>query len=113
MRRLLYFVVALLFVATGIQAQKIDARLTNLLSDANGVSKTKSAVRGQQQETDTAAVKLVGTTAINMVGADGPRHATPATMYDVDDNCYNTLGQRVSKNAKGLIIYKGRAYFNN
>lgn len=56
--------------------------------------------------------KLVGTTAINTVGADGPRHATPATMYDVDDNCYNTLGQRVSKNAKGLIIYKGKAYLN-
>ena len=56
--------------------------------------------------------KLVGTTAINMVGADGPRHATPATMYDVDDNCYNTLGQRVSKNAKGLIIYKGKVYLN-
>lgn len=56
--------------------------------------------------------KLVGTTAINTVGADGPRHATPATMYEVDDNCYNTLGQRVSKNAKGLIIYKGKAYLN-
>jgi len=26
-------------------------------------------------------------------------------MYNVDDDCYNTLGQRVSKNAKGLIIY--------
>ena len=56
--------------------------------------------------------KLVGTTAINMVGADSPRHATPATMYDVDDNCYNTLGQRVSRNAKGLIIYKGKVYLN-
>ena len=56
--------------------------------------------------------KLVGTTAINTVGADGPRHATPATMYEVDDNCYNTLGQRVSKNAKGLIIYKGKAFLN-
>lgn len=56
--------------------------------------------------------KLVGTTAINTVGADDPRHATPATMYEVDDNCYNTLGQRVSKNAKGLIIYKGKAYLN-
>ena len=56
--------------------------------------------------------KLVGTTAINTVGADGPRHATPATMYEVDDNCYNTLGQRVSKNAKGLIIYKGKVYLN-
>ena len=56
--------------------------------------------------------KLVGTTAINTVGEDGPRHATPATMYEVDDNCYNTLGQRVSKNAKGLIIYKGKVYLN-
>ena len=56
MKRFLFFVVALVF-ATGIQAQKIDARLTNLLSDANGVSKTKRAVRGQQQEIDTTAVK--------------------------------------------------------
>ena len=56
--------------------------------------------------------KLTGTTAINMVGEGSPRHATPATMYDVDDNCYNTLGQRVSKNAKGLIIYKGKVYLN-
>ena len=56
--------------------------------------------------------KLTGTTAINMVGGDSPRHATPATMYDVDDNCYNTLGQRVSRNAKGLIIYKGKVYLN-
>lgn len=55
---------------------------------------------------------LTGTTGITMVGEDAPRHATPATMYDVDGNCYNTLGQRVSKNAKGLIIYKGKAYLN-
>ena len=56
--------------------------------------------------------KLVGITAINTVGSDTPRHATPATMYDVDDNCYNTLGQRVSKNAKGLVVYKGKVYLN-
>jgi subtilisin family serine protease len=56
--------------------------------------------------------KIVGPTAINMVGEDDPRHATPATMYDVDDNCYNTLGQRVSRNAKGLVIYKGKVYLN-
>lgn len=55
---------------------------------------------------------LTGTTGITMVGEDAPRHATPATMYDVDGNCYNTLGQRVSKNAKGLIIYKGKVYLN-
>ena len=56
--------------------------------------------------------KLVGPTAINMVGEDSPRHATPATMYNVDGNCYNILGQRVSRNAKGLIIYKGKVYLN-
>lgn len=33
-------------------------------------------------------------------------------LYDVDDNCYNTLGQRVSKNTKGVIIYKGSLYVN-
>jgi hypothetical protein len=33
-------------------------------------------------------------------------------MFDVDANCYNTLGQRVSKNTKGLIIYKGKKYVN-
>ena len=50
-------IIALLFAAISLQAQKIDARLTNLLPDANGVSKTKSAMRGQQQVIDTAAVK--------------------------------------------------------
>ena len=57
--------------------------------------------------------KLVGITAINTVAADGRRQATPATMYDVDDNCYNPLGQRVSKNARGIIIYKGKVFVNN
>ena len=57
--------------------------------------------------------KLVGITAINTVGSDTPRHATPATMYDVDDNCYNPLGQRVSKNARGIIIYKGKVFVNS
>ena len=57
--------------------------------------------------------KILGVTAIKTVEADGMRKATPATMYDVDDNCYNTLGQRVSKNAKGIVIYKGKVYMNN
>lgn len=56
--------------------------------------------------------KIKGVTGIQMVSADGERQATPATMYSVDDNCYNTLGQRVSKNAKGLVIYKGKVYLN-
>ena len=55
---------------------------------------------------------LAGSTAISTVAADGYRQATPATMYDIDDHCYNTLGQRVSKNAKGLVIYKGKVYLN-
>ena len=80
MKRFLLFVVALLFVATGIQAQKIDARLTNLLSDANGVSKTKSAVRGQQQEIDTAAVKQDINVSFNSVTA-GSGHFVTVTDY--------------------------------
>ena len=56
--------------------------------------------------------RLTGTTAIETVGEDGRRQATPATMYDVDDNCYNALGQRVSKNTKGFVIYKGKKYLN-
>lgn len=57
--------------------------------------------------------KITGMTAIETVGADGQRQATPATMYGVgDDDCYNLLGQRVSKNAKGIVIYKGKAYLN-
>ena len=56
--------------------------------------------------------RLTGTTAIETVGEDGRRQATPATMYDVDDNCYNALGQRVSKSTKGFVIYKGKKYFN-
>ena len=55
---------------------------------------------------------LTHTTDIQTVGADGLRQATPATMFDVAANCYNTLGQRVSKNTKGLIIYKGKKYVN-
>lgn len=55
---------------------------------------------------------ITHTTDIQTVGADGFRQATPATMIDVDDNCYNVFGQRVSKNTKGLIIYKGKKYIN-
>ena len=55
---------------------------------------------------------LMHTTDIQAVDADGLRQATPATMFDVDADCYNTLGQRVSKNAKGLVIYKGKKYVN-
>ena len=55
---------------------------------------------------------LTGATGIAAVGEDGCRRATPATMYDADDRCYNTLGQRVNKNAKGIIICKGKLYVN-
>ena len=63
-----------------------------------------NALRGLQ--------KILGATAIKTVEADGIRQATPATMYDVDEDCYNALGQRVSKNAKGIVIYKGKLYIN-
>lgn len=56
--------------------------------------------------------KLTNTSGIKTVDADSPRKATPATMYRLNGNCYNVLGQRVSKNTKGIIIYKGKLYVN-
>ena len=56
--------------------------------------------------------KILGTTAIETIGADGHREATPATMYSVDAPVYNMMGQRVSKSQKGLVIYKGHKYLN-
>lgn len=56
--------------------------------------------------------KLTNTSGIKTVDADSPRKTTPATMYRLDGNCYNVLGQRVSKNTKGIIIYKGKLYVN-
>ena len=31
-------------------------------------------------------------------------------MYSVDAPVYNMMGQRVNKNTRGLVIYKGRKY---
>ena len=56
--------------------------------------------------------ELTGSTAILAVGDDGYRRATPATISALHDNFYNTLGQRVSKYAKGIIIHQGRLYVN-
>ncbi len=56
--------------------------------------------------------KITGATAIDIVGADGHREATPSTMYSVDAPVYNMKGQQVDKSYKGLVIYKGRKYVN-
>ena len=57
--------------------------------------------------------KILGSTGIETVGADGRREATPSTMYSVDAPVYNMMGQQVDKSHRGLVIYKGRKYFNN
>ncbi len=56
--------------------------------------------------------KILNSTGIETVDADGYRAATPATMYSVDAPVYNMMGQRVDKSQKGLVIYKGRKYIN-
>ena len=56
--------------------------------------------------------KIRNTTAIDIVPVDGQRQATPATMYSVDAPVYNMMGQQVDKSHRGLVIYKGRKYFN-
>lgn len=55
---------------------------------------------------------ITSSSDINTVGADGHREATPATMYDADDNCYNAFGQRVDRKMKGLVMYKGKIFLN-
>ena len=49
-------------------------------------------------------------TAIETIHTD--REATPSTMYSVDAPVYNMMGQRVDKNTRGMVIYKGRKYVN-
>ena len=56
--------------------------------------------------------KILATDGIEVIGADGRREATPATMYSVDAPVYNMMGQQVDKSHKGLVIYKGRKYMN-
>ena len=55
---------------------------------------------------------ILGTTDIESISIDGHREATPATMYGVDAPVYNMMGQRVNKNTRGMVIYKGRKYVN-
>jgi len=54
---------------------------------------------------------LLLTVGINAQKID-QRQATPATMYSVDAPVYNMMGQQVDKSHRGLVIYKGRKYFN-
>ncbi len=56
--------------------------------------------------------KILNITGIETIGVGGHREATPATMYRVDAPVYNLQGQRVDKDQKGLVIYKGRIYLN-
>ena len=56
--------------------------------------------------------KILNITAIETIEAGGHREATPATMYSVDAPVYNMMGQRVNKNTRGLVVYKGRKYMN-
>jgi len=56
--------------------------------------------------------KILNTDGIETIGVGGHREATPATMYRVDAPVYNLKGQRVDKDQKGLVIYKGRIYLN-
>ena len=57
--------------------------------------------------------KILGSDGIETISIDSHREATPATMYSVDAPVYNMQGQRVGKNKKGRVIYKGRVYLNN
>ena len=55
---------------------------------------------------------ILNITGIETIEVGGHREATPATMYSVDAPVYNMMGQRVDKNNRGMVIYKGRKYVN-
>jgi subtilisin family serine protease len=56
--------------------------------------------------------KILNITGIEAIEVGGHREATPSTMYSVDAPVYNMMGQRVDKNTRGFVIYKGRKYVN-
>jgi subtilisin family serine protease len=56
--------------------------------------------------------EILNITGIETIEVGGHREATPSTMYSVDAPVYNMMGQRVDKNTRGLVIYKGRKYVN-
>lgn len=54
-------------------------------------------------------LRLTAASAVNLTEADS-NHS--AAAHRTDDNSYNIIGQRVSRNAKGIVIHKGKAYMN-
>jgi len=91
-KRSLILMMTLLLVVEGVNAQKIDQRLTRLIEQVN-------ARRAQGQRPVNA--EAVNKTMVVDFNADS-----------VDAPVYNMMGQRVNKSQKGLVIYKGRKYVN-
>lgn len=103
-----------------------------LVSSGNSASNWQSIVRTLDNTTDTEFIpshnpvqagygkidavaglkKILNTTAIDAIEVGGHREATPATMYSIDAPVYNMMGQRIDKNTRGLVVYKGRKYVN-
>ena len=82
-------------------------------TDVTMIPSGKTIQAGYGKINCLAGLKMItGTTGIETVEADGHREATPATMYSVDAPVYNMMGQRIDKNTRGLVIYKGRKYVN-
>lgn len=117
-------------VVTGIVALWMQAKPTLTVNEILGVM--KSTCVNDEFTTDVTKIpsgnkvqagwgkidclaglkEILKTTGIETIGMDGHREATPSTMYSVDAPVYNMLGQRVNKNIRGMVIYKGRKYVN-
>lgn len=103
----------LLLVAVGVNAQKKTCVNDDFTTNVALIPSGNKVQAGFGKIDCLAGLKdILGTTGIESISIDGHREATPATMYSVDAPVYNMMGQRVDKNTRGMVIYKGRAYVN-
>ena len=101
---------------TAKEIQKVleeTSRNDSYTTDETKIPSSNKVQAGYGKIDCLAGLKMITeTSGIETIYADGHREATPATMYSVDAPVYNMMGQRVDKNTRGFVIYKGRKYLN-
>ena len=109
MKAKLFLTMMTLLLVAGVNAQKIDQRLTRLVERNDTRSAQNRITLNPQTVKQQIAVDFNadGTTRIKKVldYSTGTKQ-----VFDTDETIM--MGQRVDKSQKGLVIYKGRKYVN-
>ena len=101
MKKMLFMTLTLLLVVAGVDAQKIDQRLTHLVEEVN-------ARRAQgQRPIDAEAVNKSIAVRFNSDGTI--RSLSAIGLLKEGAECPTA---QLEKSQKGLVIYKGRKYVN-